>query len=180
MTNKGQDTAHLQALFQTALAGDGDSYRQFLHNLAPVLRKMVAVRINVHDIEDVVQEILISVHKARHTHDGVRPLMPWVRAIARFRIADHLRKHYAHGGHAMLDVHDFADVLTDVTILAPGNEVLEDVLHGVPEREQKILTLMHVQGFTAKEVAGQLGLTESAVKVAAHRAIQKIRKRFNP
>jgi RNA polymerase sigma-70 factor (ECF subfamily) len=37
---------------------------------------------------------------------------------------------------------------------------------------------MHVEGYTAKEVGKKMGMNESAVKVAAHRAIKKIRGKF--
>jgi DNA-directed RNA polymerase specialized sigma24 family protein len=37
---------------------------------------------------------------------------------------------------------------------------------------------MHVEGYTAKEIGNQSGMNESAVKVAARRAIKKIRERF--
>lgn len=170
--------AELTALFRAGLDGDAASYQKFLQSLTCILRARVGRKLPDADVEDVVQEILISVHKARHTHDGKRPLMPWVMAIARFRMADHLRKLYSRGQHQLLDIDDLKETLADVTIAAPGNEVLDELLTGVPEREQKILTLMHVQGYTAKETGAQLDMKESAVKVAAHRAIKKIRNRF--
>lgn len=52
------------------------------------------------------------------------------------------------------------------------------MLKDVPEREQKILTMMHVEGYTAKETGVRLGMKESAVKVAAHRAIKKLREKI--
>jgi RNA polymerase sigma-70 factor (ECF subfamily) len=38
--------------------------------------------------------------------------------------------------------------------------------------------MMHAQGHTAKEVAAKLDMTESAVKVAAHRAYKTLRKKL--
>jgi RNA polymerase sigma-70 factor (ECF subfamily) len=52
------------------------------------------------------------------------------------------------------------------------------MLEGVGPRERKILSLMHVEGYTAKQVGAQMNMNESAVKVAAHRAIKKIREQF--
>ena len=37
---------------------------------------------------------------------------------------------------------------------------------------------MNVEGYTAKEVGAKLGMKESAVKVAAHRAYKKLRERL--
>ncbi|MBU6339547.1 MAG: hypothetical protein KGQ36_06240, partial [Rickettsiales bacterium] len=33
-------------------------------------------------------------------------------------------------------------------------------------------------GYTAKEVGKEIGMNESAVKVAAHRAVKKIKQKF--
>ena len=52
------------------------------------------------------------------------------------------------------------------------------MLKDVPEHQKRILMLMHIEGYTAKEVGAQMDMNESAVKVAAHRAIKKIRKKF--
>lgn len=125
-----------------------------------------------------MQEILISIHKARHTYDGERPIMPWLASIASFRITDHLRKHYSQMRHQSVDIADFENILTDVTEEASDNESIDELLSDVPEKHKKILTMMHVEGYTAKEVGKQMGMNESAVKVAAHRAIKKIREKF--
>ena len=168
----------LAALLMKGLGGDQASYASFLARITPLLRRMVARRLGASEVEDVVQEVLISIHKARHTYDGKRPLMPWLVAIARFRISDHLRRHYAQMRHQTVDIDDFTDRLADVTETDDSNESIEDLLHDVPDKQKRILTLMHVEGYTAKEVGAKLNMNESAVKVAAHRAIKKIRERF--
>lgn len=79
-------------LMRSAIGGNQSAYEEFLNKILSLLRPMVAKKITSADVEDVLQEILISIHKARHTYDGERPIMPWIVAIARFRIADYLRK----------------------------------------------------------------------------------------
>lgn len=163
--------------FKAGLAGDAACYSQFLREIAPLLRKTIGRKIPLSDVEDVLQEVLISVHKARHTYDGVRPLIPWLFAIVGFRINDHLRKLYA-GARQEIDIDALSDMLADVTEPADANESIDTLLGDIPEREKRILMLMHVERYTAKETGGQLGMNESAVKVAAHRAIKKIRGKF--
>ena len=135
-------------------------------------------RIATNDFEDVVQEILISIHKARHTYDGVRPIMPWIFAIARFRIADYLRKTYSNIRFENCDFEELCEILPDVTILNQDNEYIEDILKNVPSREKTILSMIYLEECSVKEVATNLKMTESAVKVAAHRALKKIKKDF--
>lgn len=161
-----------------ALAGDQNSYQQFLLQVSVVIRAVVAKRIIAADLEDVVQEVLISIHKARHTYDCERPLMPWLMSITSFRVNDYLRKHYATMRHKTLDIEDYVDVLIDVTNEHESNESVKGILAGIDSKQQKILTMMYVQGYTAKEVGREIDMSESAVKVAAHRAIKKIKQKF--
>jgi RNA polymerase sigma-70 factor (ECF subfamily) len=170
--------AHLAALLRNGLQGNQADYAKFLSTITPLLRRVVSGRIAMSDVEDVVQEILISIHKARHTYDGQRPIMPWVMAITRFRLSDHLRKYYASMQHQTMDISDLEEILPAVTEDTTSNESVIELLKDVPEKQQRILTMMHVEGYTAKEVGKQLDMQESAVKVAAHRALKKIREKF--
>jgi RNA polymerase sigma-70 factor (ECF subfamily) len=165
-------------LLCAGLAGDHAAYARFLENITPLLTRIVARSLSPSDVEDVVQEILISVHKARHTYDGQRPIMPWLTSIAKFRITDHLRKHYAQRRHETVDIDDLEDIIPDVTEPAIDNEYIEELLADVPSKHKQILMLMHMEGYTAKEVGVRLHMNESAVKVAAHRALKKIREKF--
>lgn len=174
----GEKHADLAALFRAGLDGDSASYNRFLHGITPILRRVVGRKLPIADVEDTVQEILISIHKARHTYDGARPLMPWIYAIAQFRITDALRKAYAGSRNECVDIDDLAEVLADVTEQGDATESVEGMLQHVAKREQKILTMMHVEGYTAKETGDRLGMKESAVKVAAHRAIKRIREKL--
>ena len=160
------------------LAGDGAAYADFLSQLSPILRRVIGRKIPMGDVEDVLQEVLISIHKARHTYDGERPLMPWLMAITGFRMTDFLRKTYSEMRHNQVDIADYENVLEAVTEAPDENESINEMLDGVGQRERKILSLMHVEGYTASEVGLQLRMKESAVKVAAHRAIKKIRERL--
>lgn len=171
-------TAELTRKLLAGLAGDAAAYADFLNQLSPILRRVIGRKIPIGDVEDVLQEVLISIHKARHTYDGGRPLMPWVIAITSFRVTDCLRKTYSEMRHQQVDIADYENVLEAVTETPGDNESINEMLDGVGRRERKILSLMHVEGYTASEVGSQLGMKESAVKVAAHRAIKKIRERL--
>lgn len=168
----------LSDLMRAGIGGDQSAYAQFLTQIVPMIKPMVAKKITSADVEDVLQEILISIHKARHTFDGERPILPWLIAIARFRIADYLRKHYAQMRHKIADVEELENILADVTDETSNNESIDEMLEDVAPQNKEILTMMHVQGYTAKEVAERIGMNESAVKVAAHRAIKKIRTKL--
>lgn len=170
--------SEITVLLRAGLGGDQTAYGKFLSTITPMLRRMVGRKLASADVEDVVQEVLISIHEARHTYDGERPIMPWLASIAGFRVTDHLRKYYSQMRHQTFDIADYENILSDVTEDASADESVNALLQDVPEKHKNILTMMHVEGYTAKEVGKQLGMNESAVKVAAHRAMKKIREKF--
>jgi RNA polymerase sigma-70 factor (ECF subfamily) len=168
----------LMNLMVAGLAGNQIAYGEFLTKAELQLRFFVSRKIASADADDVLQEILISIHKARHTYDGQRPIIPWLMSIANFRILDHLRKHYCQMRHKTTNIDGLENILADVTKGGENSEYEGELLDDVSQKNKQILTMMHIEGYTAKEVAAKIGMGESAVKVAAHRAIKKIRIKF--
>ena len=173
-------TDDLEALMRQSLAGDQRAYAALLQEISRLLRPFLAKRLSFTDeVDDLLQDILISVHKARHTYDGNRPCKPWVYAIAKFRLQDHLRAHYSDQLRHADDLSEWEDFLhQDVTESAISYESISRELQNLPEKQATILRLMHQEGYTAREVAAKIGMKESAVKVAAHRAYKVLREKL--
>ncbi len=128
-----------------------------------------------------MQEILISIHKARHTYDAKRNYLPWLFAIANFRLKDYLRSHYADKLHFAAELSEAENIFSqDVTESSLSYESIKEEIDQLPEKQATILKMMHGEGYTAKEVAEKIGMNESAVKVAAHRAYKILRKKLAP
>jgi RNA polymerase sigma-70 factor, ECF subfamily len=170
----------LEALMRASQNGDKRAYAELLRESARLLRPWLARRLSFEsEVDDLLQEILISIHKARHTYDGRRPYRPWVYAIARFRLQDYLRAHYADQLRHAVDIGDLENILhEDVTESPIDYESISGEVQKLPGKQATILQLMHQEGYTAKEVAAKLGMTESAVKVAAHRAYKVLREKL--
>lgn len=144
--------------------------------LRPYLTKRMQ---NFQDIEDVLQEILISLHKARHTYDGNRPYAPWLYAIANYRLQDYLRKHYADPLRKAGEIEEAENISTgDVTEIGISYESVSMEIQNLSGKQPKILQMIHKEGYTAKEVAQKMGMSESAVKVAAHRAYKILKEKL--
>ncbi|MBI1363665.1 MAG: sigma-70 family RNA polymerase sigma factor [Proteobacteria bacterium] len=173
-----QPTEHetLDVLMRRALAGDNAAYALALTQMARLARAVVGAKIQHPETqEDVVQDILLSVHQARHTWDGERPFKPWFYAIALYRMLDSLRSHYRNREDTLDDPALFDTFAAPVTETGGISESLDRALKSLPERQRQIVMLMKVQGFSAQEVAVRLGMSVSAVKVAAHRAYKQLR-----
>lgn len=177
MTDK---TDPLETLMKQALNGDQRAYAEILQETSRFLRPFLAKRLSfTNEPDDLLQEILISIHKARHTYDGNRPYKPWVYAIARFRLQDYLRTHYADQLHHADDIFELENYLHEnVTETVISYESISGEIGKLPQKQAAILQLMHLEGYTAKEVAEKMGMNESAVKVAAHRAYKVLRKKL--
>ena len=170
----------LEALMRRALAGDKTAYATVLRETARLLRPYLLRRLSFEsEVDDLLQEILLSIHKARSTYDGERPYKPWAYAIARFRLQDYLRMHYADQLRQAVDIDDVEYFLAaDVTDSRLSYESISGEVEKLPEKQATILRLMHQEGYTAKEVATKMGMNESAVKVAAHRAYKVLRQKL--
>ena len=94
-----------------ARQGDDEAYRRLLGQVAVWLRVVVRRGLasagrGPADCEDIVQEALLAMHLKRDTWDEARPIEPWLRAIARHKLADYLRR---RGFHDHVDIDDYAD-----------------------------------------------------------------------
>jgi len=173
-------TDNFEALMRQALKGDMRAYSVLLQETARFLRPFLAKRLNsTAEVEDLMQEILISIHKARHTYNGGRPYKPWAYAIARFRLQDYLRAHYAdHLRHAVELSGVENSLFEPVTNSAVTYESIRAEIEKLPPKQAAILKMMHQEGSTAREVAEKTGMKESAVKVMAHRACKLLRNKL--
>jgi len=73
--------------------GDRQAYRILLEDATPFLRALAGRCFKeTADVEDVVQDVLLTVHAVRQTYDPRRPFGPWLVAIANRRIIDRLRR----------------------------------------------------------------------------------------
>jgi RNA polymerase sigma-70 factor (ECF subfamily) len=170
----------LGELMRQSQAGDQRAYADLLQEISRMLRPYLSKRLSfTSEADDLMQEILISIHKARHTYDGNRPCKPWIYAIAKFRLQDHLRAHYSDQLRDVVDLSEMEEFLhEDVTESAISYESISGEVEKLPEKQATILRLMHQEGYTAKEVAEKIGMNESAVKVAAHRAYKVLKEKL--
>lgn len=158
-----------------ARQGDDEAYRRLLGQVslwlrAVVRRGLVTAGRGPADTEDVVQEALLAMHLKRDTWDETQPLEPWLRAIARYKLVDHLRR---RGFHDHLDIDDYAE---QVAIVVDTDAAVDSqaLLAGLPERQRRIVEEISIEGRRAAEVAVRLDMSEGAVRVTLHRALKAL------
>lgn len=170
-----------QELAEKAQGGDKRAYSHLLKDLSVYVRRyLVGQLANPDWVDDITQDVLISVHKSLHTYSSDRAFMPWLHAIIQFRKTDFLRKHYKvrKTKESVKENRDIFD--QNVTNPVGMGEIrdIEAALRELPEKQRIIVEDMKIHGYSAKEVAKKLGMTDTAVKVSAHRAINKLKDKL--
>ncbi len=166
---------------RAAIAGDAAVYDRLLRELAAALRPaarsgFARAGMSVADAEDVVQETLLAVHLKRHTWDQDVPIGPWIRAIARNKLIDSMRR---RGRSINVPIDDFIDVLPsdDGEPRASAGDVDRHV-DALPERQRLVVRSIAVEGASIVDAAGQLGISQGAVRVALHRGLATLAEKF--
>lgn len=178
----GQDH-DFPALMRAAQAGDARAYSSLLKLLMPLLREMVRQRLRFlppQDVDDLVQDVLLSVHAARSTYDANRPFRPWLAAIARNRIADRARRYTRRSAHevpADRPVETFPAEDANMSADRYGDaEALAQAVARLPHSQRQAIELMKLREMSLKEAAEATGTTIGALKVSVHRGISALRK----
>lgn len=167
----------LKALILLALDGNSAAYRTLLEKLSRLLKAYFVRRLfggRVSEAEDLVQETLLAIHTRRMTYDREMAFLPWVNAIARHKLVDHLRRQGRHD----------TDVL-DEDIAIPGEAAnvearmdVDRMLGGVSERTAGLIRKVKIEGQSIDEAARAGDMSQSAVKVAIHRGLATLAQRF--
>lgn len=176
------DATHLVALMKRVQAGDPDAYEDLLDDLVPRVRRLVHRQrgfLDPEDVDDLVQDILLSVHAARGTYDAKRPFLPWLVAIARNRLADGARRHARRSAHEVLagdiDV-TFHGERPNLFIERYRAHALKQAIAALPRGQRTAIELLKLRGMSLREAASASGTSIGALKVATHRAMSALRK----
>jgi RNA polymerase sigma factor (sigma-70 family) len=165
-----------------AQSGDRGAYRRLLEDVTPYLRAIAARHFrNSRDVEDVVQEVLLTVHAVRHTYDPERPFGPWLVAIANRRVVDALRRQgRSRAREVTLETGDetFAGPQANLAETASDGRVLRDAIERLPSGQREAIRMLKLKEMSLKEAAAASGMSIAALKVATHRGLKNLRKIF--
>lgn len=169
-----ENEEQLKALMVSSLEGESASYRQLLFALSKQLRPYFAGSLarsgrSTAEAEDLVQEALLAIHSRKHTYDPSQPLSPWVYGIARYKLLDYLRR---HKNMPERPIEEAYDVGTSPHVTVEDRMDVQSLLSGLPAQIRTAVQLIKLEGASTSEAAKQVGSSESAVRVNAHRGVK--------
>jgi len=180
VTERMRDSEWSQ-LMRSAINGDQGAYQRFLTEASRALRAMVrrglgSTEISGSDAEDVVQEVILAIHMKRHTWDQTKPIGPWIVAITRNKMIDEIRR---RGRRTEVPIDGLLDILE-----APGHDDASNsydagrILEGLSGKARDIVKSIAIDGYSTREVAERLGMSEVAVRVQLHRSLKALAETY--
>lgn len=175
--------ADLGLLMVRAQAGDEVAYLKLLTQISPIIRNAVrrSMRSSQYaDVEDVVQDVLVSVHAVRATYDPSRPFLPWLltivhnRSVDRFRKSARISTNETYVGDMLESVPEAADKPQFIE----DDELLRREIEALPASQRRAVELLKLKQMSLKEAASESGFTIANLKVLIHRAMKTLRKRL--
>lgn len=169
----------LSELMTRAQDGDRRAYEALLIEVMKLVTEFARNRLRGADgTEDIVQETLLAVHRARHTYDPTRPFGPWMYAITRHRLSDFAVKQRRRSETEILGQAGMEEMSPQqpITENAGSAGFLRQALAQLSNQQREVIRMLKLEDCSVAEISRRTGLSVSSVKVTAHRGYKKLRK----
>jgi RNA polymerase sigma-70 factor (ECF subfamily) len=161
-----------------SIDGDNEAYARLVGRYQRhVFQQMWRFTRDVHDQDELVQEVFVEVYRSLVKFRGDAPFLHWLRRIAtrvgyrywrsqsrRQKLQDALERDYV------------AQTFTGDASASEAAEMLHAMLSRLPASERLILTLMYFENCSSAEIAERMGWSSTLVRVQAFRARKKLKR----
>src|SRR5947208_4231706 len=151
-----QDQNHLTWAYQTHVT----AIYQYIYNRVG----------NRPDAEDLTAQVFMKAINGMRNDVSVPELRSWLYRVAQTTLADHWREYYAE------DTGELDDDVTRPPAPRENPEAIQRVdalLATLPESYRRVLELRFLRGYSVRETAQALDLSETNVKVLQFRALNR-------
>ena len=177
-------------LAKQILAGDESALRQFMDEYFPRLYRYARHRLRSDaDVDDVVQVVLTQAARRLETYRGEATLLTWLIQICRHEISRQLHRSQRETDMMVPYLND--ELLRSVvesmeSDLDAGPEavsgraelisLIQFALDQLPERYATALELKYIEGFSSRDIAGKLQISDEAMQSLLARARRAFRE----
>ncbi|HXF62595.1 MAG TPA: RNA polymerase sigma factor SigZ [Caldilineaceae bacterium] len=145
-------------------------YQELDAGLRQFIRRRVA---DAEDVEDIVQEVYLRIHRHIAALREEERLQSWVYQIARNAIVDYYRSRRMTTELAeTIAAPEAPDRFDPAAQLAAS---LHRILDCLPDKDREALRLVELEGKTQQELAEHLGISLSGAKSRVQRAREKLK-----
>ncbi len=169
-----------------AQTGDRTAYETLLRDCVPFIASLAHRQgVPSNRTDDVVQEVLLTVHRARATYDSRRSFDAWLRVIVERRAIDILRQMRRRGErevHAPLAYESHADEAVDLSAGIEHKERakwIDAALAELPQRQREAVHHLVLEEKSLGDAAVLTGRSKGSLKVNLHRALTALRLKMD-
>jgi len=168
---------------RAAQQGDAAAYAEVLRLCVPLIKRVVnSGRHFGLETDDIVQDVLISLHSVRHTYDPDRPFAPWLASITRHRVIDAQRRRSRIDKNetAVPEIPEtFSGDQANWDVEGRGDpKLLKRAIEDLPAGQRQAVELLKLKEMSLKEASVASGMSIAALKVAMHRGLKALRLRL--
>lgn len=182
---RGSDDMRRSNQMAAAQAGDRRAYEALLRDCVPFV-KAIARRqgVPLDRCDDVLQDVLLTIHRARHTYDPRRSFTAWLRVITERRAVDLLRRVHRHDRrelHVPLAFEAYPDEGADPArgvTNADASGRVKDALAALPPGQREAVEVLVLKEQSLAEAATETRRSKVALKVNLHRALKALRRKL--
>jgi RNA polymerase sigma-70 factor (ECF subfamily) len=174
-TSSNEADRSLETLMEAYQQGDSHAGEQLFTRVSQPLYRFLSLHSGDRRYaDDLLQDVWLRVHRARHTYRPGEKVLPWLYAIARYVKVDAYRQ------RKMERLEDSLEPRFDRPGAEPARAAadvpkMEELLAGLPESQREVIVMLKVSGLSLEEVAKATASTVGSVKQKAHRAYEKLR-----
>jgi RNA polymerase sigma factor (sigma-70 family) len=186
-THDGIADERRSAWMAAAQAGDGAAYQQLLRDCIPVIQSVARRRgVPPDRLDDAVQDVLLTIHRARQIYDPRRSFTAWMSVIAERRAIDLMRRtqrQHLREVHAPLEFESHADETADPAQGVAQAEVsgaVTSALAGLSPLQREAVQHLVLEEHSLDEAAALTRRSKGSLKVNLHRALKALRGRMEP
>lgn len=152
-------------------------FEDLLQAELPVLERFVKFRIgNLHDAEDVIQEVFLAAYRGFDTLKDENAFKAWLIGIARNKCNDYFRE---QARRMELPLDALSDAVLTVSLHGlTVRSVVRDTLERLGDADQQILYLYYFKELPQAEIASRLGIPVGTVKSRLHHAKNRFREQY--
>lgn len=162
-------------LIKEAKRGDKLAFQQIINYYENTLYKIARTRLNsIEDIEDAIQETIISAYKSIHKLYNISKIKSWLITIL-INQCNYIYKQTKQSDTIPIDLIEEKNYISDLS-KTNSNIEFDSLMKILNKDERTVLLLYYSEGYNTKEIGKILNINDSTIRNIISRAKKKIEK----